>query len=160
MYFLYILTIVAVLVSFAANRQKTKKAFIIGAKKLWMITPPFVSILVSVSVVLYLVPNDMIVEYLGGSNSYFGVAVAVIIGSITVMPGPIVYPLCGILIGKGVSYSVIAAFSSSLMMVGVLTFPVEQAYFGKKCALLRNSISLVMALIIALVFSLISGKLV
>lgn len=160
MNFLYILTMVAVIISFSANRQKTKKAFLVGAKKLWRITPPFVSILVSVSIVLHLIPNEMIVNCLAGSNSYFGVVIALIIGSITVMPGPIVYPLCGILLDKGVSYSVIAAFSSSLMMVGVLTFPVERAYFGKKFALLRNIISLIIALVISLIFSLVSGKLI
>ncbi len=160
MNFLYILTGVAVIISLIADRQKTKKAFIVGSKKLWMITPPFVSVLVSVSIVLHLVPHDMIVEYLGGSDSYFGVVVASIIGSIAVMPGPIVYPLCRILLDKGVSYSVIAAFSSSLMMVGILSFPVERAYFGKKFALLRNIVSLFIAFVIALIFSLVSGRLI
>lgn len=160
MIFIYILTAIVTIVSFFIDRQKTKKAFIVGAKKLWKITPPFVSVLVSVSIVLYFVPNSLIADYLGGSNSYFGVAIASLIGSVTVMPGPIVYPLCGILVEKGISYSVIAAFSSSLMMVGVLTFPMEQAYFGKKFAILRNLIGLVIALIIALVFSLVEGRLI
>ncbi len=158
--FLYILTVVAVIISLIANRQKTKKAFIVGSKMLWMITPPFISILVSVSILLHLMPNEMIVDYLGDSNSYFGVVVASIIGSITVIPGPIVYPLCGILLEKGVSYSVIAAFSSSLMMVGVLSFPVERAYFGNKFALLRNIVSLFITLVIALIFSLANGRII
>jgi uncharacterized membrane protein YraQ (UPF0718 family) len=148
------------IISFTANRQKTKKALMKGAKMLWMITPAFVSIILSVSIVLYFIPNEMIIDYLGGSNSYTGVLAASIIGSITVIPGPIVYPLCQILLEKGVSYSVIAAFSSSLMMVGVLSFPVEVAYFGKKFAALRNITSLLMSLIIALFFSLMSGRLI
>ncbi|MEA1987466.1 MAG: hypothetical protein U9N76_08265 [Candidatus Marinimicrobia bacterium] len=160
MYSIYILTIVLVILSFAINRQKTKKAFVIGAKKLWHITPPFVSILIGVSIVLYLVPNDVIVKYLGNADSYFGVVIASIIGSATVMPGPIAYPLCGILVQQGVAYSVVAGFSSSLMSVGVITFPMEKAYFGSKFAVLRNLISFVIALIIALVFSLVSGWLI
>ena len=75
------------------------------------------------------------------------------------MPGPIVYPLCKIIVDSGVSYSVVAAFSTSLMMVGVLTFPVEAAYFGKKLALVRNGTSLLVAWLIAGVFSLVSGVL-
>lgn len=159
MFFLYILTIVALTVSYIANRKKTKKAIIVGAKKLWMITPSFMSILVLISMVLYFVPNDLILEYLGGSNSYSAAVTASIIGSITVMPGPIVYPICGILVSKGVSYGVIASFSSSLMMVGVMTFPIERAYFGFKFALLRNIISLFIALAIAVVFSFVEGRL-
>ena len=89
-----------------------------------------------------------------------GVIIASIIGSVTVMPGPIAYPLCGILLEKGVSYSVIAAFSSSLMLVGFLTFPVEKSYFGKKFTILRNVFSLIIAIILALIFSLVDGWLI
>ncbi|MCK5808548.1 permease [bacterium] len=159
-YFIYILAAVATLISLLINSQKTKKALTIGAKKLWHITPPFVSILVVISIVLYLVPHGMIVKHLGDADSYLGVIVASIIGSATVMPGPIVYPLCEILVDNGVSYSVVAAFSSSLMLVGVITFPVEKAYFGTKVALFRNLISFLIALIIAFVFSLVSGRLI
>ena len=159
MHFIYILTIIALILSFIANRQKTKKALIIGAKKLWNITPPFVSILVAVSIILYLIPNNLIVKYLGNADSYLGVIIASIIGSITVMPGPISYPLCRILLDEGFAYSVIVAFSSSLMLVGVLSFPIEKAYFGKKFAILRNVISFIIVLIIAFIFSLVSGSL-
>lgn len=158
MNFIYVLTVVTTIISFIVNRKKTIKAFKIGLKKLWRITPPFVTILITVSVILYLIPNEVIIKYLGTGDSFFGVIVASIVGSVTVMPGPISYPLCGILADEGVSYSVIAAFSSSLMLVGVLSFPVEKFYFGKKFAILRNIVSFVIALIIALVFSLINYK--
>ncbi len=157
MYILYALTAAAIIISFLLDRKKTKKALMVGLKKLWKITPTFTLVLVSVAIVLYFVPDNMIVEYLGNSSSYFGVITASMIGSIAVMPGPIVYPLCKILLEKGVSYTVIAAFSSSLMMVGILTFPIESAYFGKKFAVIRNIASLFTSLIIALVFSLVSG---
>lgn len=160
MIILYAITALAVTISFIVDQQKTKKAFISGFKKLWMVTPQFTSILVVISIVLYFVPHDMIIRYLGNNNSYSGMIIASIFGSITVMPGPIVYPLCGILVSKGVSYSVIAAFSSSLMMVGILTYPVEKSFFGKKFAILRNIVSLIIALIIALIFKLVTGTLI
>lgn len=160
MNYIYILTIIAVIISFILDRKKTISAFMIGMKKLWKITPPFISILITVSIVLYLIPNDVIIKYLGTDDSFFGVIIASIIGSVTVMPGPISYPLCGILVDEGVSYSVIAAFSSSLMLVGILSFPIEKLYFGKKFAIMRNIISFVIALIIAFIFSLINYKLI
>lgn len=155
--FIYILTISLVIISFIINPKKTKKAFRIGAKKLWKITPSFVSIIVVISIVLYLLPNNTIVKYLGDAKSYLAIFTALTIGSITIMPGPIVYPLCSILVDNGVSYSVIAAFSTSLMMVGIMTFPVESAYFGKKFAVLRNAISIIISFLVALVFSLVGG---
>ncbi len=153
MYFIYFLTAVSLLFSFFKDQEKTKKAIKIGMKKLWKITPTFLSILIVISIVLSLVPNEMIIKYLGNNNSYFGVLIATIFGSATIIPGPISYPLSGILVKQGVSYSVIAAFTSSLMLVGVLTFPAEKKYFGKKFALLRNLISFVIALVIAFIFS-------
>jgi len=153
MYFIYILTAITLLISFLKDQQKTKKAIKIGAKKLWKITPIFLSILVVISIVLTFIPNEMIVKYLGNNDSYFGVLMASIIGSATIIPGPISYPLSGILVKQGVSYSVVAAFTSSLMLVGVLTYPAEKAYFGKKFAILRNVFSFFIALIIAFVFS-------
>ena len=154
MKFLYILTIISIIISFFIDSKKTKKAFKIGAKKLWKITPTFLSIIVAISIVLYLLPNDIIIKYLGGSKSYQSIFTALTIGSITVMPGPIVYPLCALLVDNGVSYTIIAAFSTSLMMVGIMTFPVESEYFGKKFAILRNLTSIIIAFIIAIVFSL------
>jgi len=153
MYFIYILTAISLLISFLKDPKKTKKAIKIGAKKLRKITPAFLSILVVISIVLSIIPNDVIVKYLGNNNSYFGVLIAAVLGSVTIIPGPISYPLAGILVEQGIAYSVIAAFTSSLMLVGVLTFPVEKAYFGKRFAILRNLISFFIALLIAFVFS-------
>ncbi|MCD6434855.1 MAG: permease [Clostridiales bacterium] len=157
MKFIYGLTVILVIISFLISPKKTKKAVKVGAKKLWKITPPFVSIIVVISFVLYFLPNDTIVKYLGDTTSYMAIITALGIGSITVMPGPIVYPLCSILVINGVSYSIIAAFSTSLMMVGIVTFPVESTYFGKNFAILRNITSIFISLIVALVFSMLSG---
>jgi hypothetical protein len=42
------------------------------------------------------------------------------------MPGYFAYPLAGVLVNKGVTYMVVACFATTLLMVGVLTYPVEK----------------------------------
>ncbi len=153
MYFIYIITGISLLISFISSPQKTKKALKIGAKKIGKIAPTFLAILIVISIILSIVPNELIIQYLGKNNSYLGVFIASLIGSTTIIPGPISYPLAGILAKQGVSYSVIAAFTSSLMLVGVLTYPAEKKYFGKQFAILRNLLSFIIALLIAFVFS-------
>jgi uncharacterized membrane protein YraQ (UPF0718 family) len=74
------------------------------------------------------------------------------------MPGYIAFPLGGILRGNGVSYMVISAFTTTLMMVGVLTFPVEKAYLGFKAALIRNILSFLIALIVAVFIGMFFGE--
>ena len=58
---------------------------------------------------------------------------------------------------KRFSISVIAAFISTLMMVGIVTFPVEIKYFGKKLTILRNLTAFVFSFIVALIIGKVMG---
>lgn len=158
MYYLYLLTGIALIISFLADRQKTQKALKITVKRSIKIAPAFFSMLVLISIVLTLIPEKMILFYLGGYNKWIGLASASCLGSLTLMPGFIAYPLCGILLHKGVPYFVLAAFTTTLMMVGILTFPVEKEYLGVKIAIVRNVISLIITLIVAFVMGIFFGE--
>ena len=69
------------------------------------------------------------------------------------------FPLCGILLSKGTLYMVLSAFTTTLMMVGVLTYPIEKEYFGAKVTIIRNLMSLIIAIIIAIITGIIYGEL-
>lgn len=160
MIYLYIATVAAVFFSFAVSRKKTTKALHITYTRFMKIFPAFLTMLVLVSIVLSLIPEQLISTYLGSSNRYVGVLIGALAGSITLMPGFIAYPLCGILLKKGVVYMVVSAFSTTLMMVGVLTYPVEKAYLGAKVALIRNLISFAIALAVAMATGLVFGEVI
>ena len=53
---------------------------------------------------------------------------------------------------------VLSAFTTTLMMVGVLTYPVEKAYFGVKVTIIRNVISFFIAFIIAIMIGVFFGE--
>jgi len=154
---LYIFCGAALIASFIANKKKTLKALKIALKKFMKIAPAFTVMLIFVSIILYLVPDEMIVKYLGNGNWLQGIGIASLFGSITMMPGFVAFPLCGILVGKGVQYSVIAAFSTTLMLVGIITFPIEQKYLGTKVTVIRNAVCLVLAIVISLIIGLVYG---
>ncbi len=159
MYYVYLFTLAVVLISFCKDRNKTYKALKISWKKFSVILPAFAIMLILVSIILYLIPDSMIVEFLGNNNKTAGTIIASLFGSITLMPGFIAYPLCGILLKKGVSYMVLAAFSTTLMMVGFVTFPIEKTYFGTKVTIMRNCISFLIALIVAVAVGAFYGEL-
>jgi len=160
MYYLYLITCLALLFSFCADRKKSIKALKTAYKKFLNILPGFLMMLIMISFVLYLIPDRTIVHYLGErNNKIISVGSAVLLGSLTLMPGFIAFPLCGILLKKGVSYMVLSAFSTSLMMVGILTYPVEKAYFGVRVTVIRNIISLLIAVFTALIIGLYFGEL-
>lgn len=158
MYYLHIATGLALLISFIANRKKTSKAARIALKRLLVILPAFLGMLIFVSLVLFLIPDPVISHYLGSSSKFTGVLFASFLGSITLMPGFIAFPLCGILLKKGVLYMVLSAFTSTLMMVGILTFPIEKAYFGTKVTILRNILGFLIALIVAVMTGIFFGE--
>ncbi|MBE9542338.1 MAG: hypothetical protein IMF01_08465 [Proteobacteria bacterium] len=158
MYYLYIATGLAVLISLIADSERTLKAFKMAVKKFVTILPAFLGMLILVSIVLFLIPDRVISQYLGSSNIFTGVLFASFLGSITLMPGFIAFPLCGILLKKGVLYMVLSAFTTTLMMVGILTYPIEKAYFGTKVTIMRNIISLFIALIVAVMTGIFFGE--
>jgi len=159
MYYLYIIAGLAIVVSFIVNRKKTLQAITIAAKRFLNILPAFLTMILLVSVILFLIPDEVISNYLGGSNKFTGVMLASFFGSVTLIPGFIAFPLCGILLKKGVAYMVIAAFTTTLMMVGVLTSPVEKEYLGIKVTIIRNVISFFIALVVAVMIGIFFGEL-
>jgi len=158
MYWLYVITGLALIFSFIASKEKTLKALAISYKRFINILPAFLMMLVLVSVVLFLIPDKFISDYIGVENKTVGVLSAAFLGSITLMPGFISYPLAGILLNQGVTYMVLSAFTTTLMMVGVLTYPIEKQYFGIKVTIIRNTISLLIALVISVITGIMFGE--
>jgi len=156
--YLYIVAGLALFVSLYFSREKTARSLKIAARRFIKIFPAFIIMLVLISVALYLVPDEVISHYLGGHNKFVDVILASSLGSITFLPGFIAFPLAGILLQKGVAYMVIAAFTTTLMMVGVLTVPIEKAYFGLKVTVIRNVIGFLIALTVAVMIGIAFGE--
>jgi len=159
MYVLWIITGLALTMSFVVSRQKTFQALKIALKRLSNILPPFLVMMLLVSAVLYFATDEMIAHYLGNENKYYAVLIASIIGSITFLPGFIAFPLAGLLLSRGVMYMVLAAFTTTCMMVGIVTYPIEKAYMGTRATIMRNSLSFIIAIIDAVVIGISYGEL-
>lgn len=155
---LYSLAAILLTVSFFKDRSKTKKALKAALKMLKNMLPLLLVTLSIVSVVLFLFPDYVIAKYLGANGIFTGSVVAALIGSISLIPGFITFPLCGLLLKKGVSYMVLASFSTTLMMVGIVTFPLEKKYFGTKLTIIRNAIGFFIAIIVAVVIGIFYGE--
>jgi uncharacterized membrane protein YraQ (UPF0718 family) len=145
---LWIIVGIALLVSLAADRRKTHAAVLRGLEMFLGIIPMLLGVLAAVSLVLTAVTPAMLERILSGTGllPFFS---ALTIGSIALIPGFIAYPLASLLRQNGASVPVLAAFITSLMMVGVLTLPLEARYFGWRAALLRNGLALCGAVLVA-----------
>ena len=149
----------ALIVSLAASRKKTLAALKRAWKRFRSLLPAFLLMLCLVALVLAFLSDEMIIRVLGKDEILASTAFAALIGSIVFMPGFVVFPLSGILLGKGVPYMDLSAFTTTLMMVGVLTFPIEKAYMGTKATVIRNLVSFFIALAVALAAGIAFGEL-
>ena len=146
---LYLFTMTCLVWSFLKNRQKTlialKKAF----KAFENILPQFLVVLILVAMALAVLNTETISLILGSTSGVWGVLVASLVGAITLIPGFVAFPVAAALMQGGAGATQIAAFVSSLMMVGVVTLPLEIQFFGKRAAYLRNFLAYIFSLIAA-----------
>ncbi len=155
----YCLTVLALVASVLKSPDKTKLALRIAWSRFREVAPTFLQIVCLASVVLTLLPDDVVASYLSSENRWVALAIAAGLGSITLLPGFIAFPLAGSLLDKGAAYMVLSAFTTTVMMVGILTIPLERRYFGLKVTLIRNLAGLGIALAVALVTGWVFGEL-
>ncbi len=145
----YIAVVVLFGISIAKDRAKTKKALLKGLKALENIMPQFITVLILIAIMLTVLNAETISRFLGAGTGALGVAIASVLGAITLIPGFVAFPLAGELLRNGAGVMQIATFVSSLMMVGIITLPMEITYFGKRTAILRNVFALIFSVVAA-----------
>jgi len=74
-----------------------------------------------------------------------------VVGPLMHIPALLSFPLVASLLYNRASISAVAAFITTLTMIGTITLPLEIKELGKKMAILRNGLSFVIAIIIALI---------
>ncbi len=147
---LFILAAVALFFSWRRDREKTGKALQIAKKQFFNLLPSMLGIISLIGLMLALVPREVIAGFFG-NDSPLGILVIAIIGSITLIPAFIGFPLGASLIAAGASVTAVACFLTTVLMVGVVTAPVEIELFGKRFTILRNAAGLVAALAIGII---------
>lgn len=154
-YVLYVLAVGGLILSYSKDRKKTKMALKKAWKSFENILPQFLTVLILIGLALAVLDEKTISRFLGSESGMLGVLGAVVIGSITLIPGFVAFPLAAALLESGAGYMQIAAFVSSLMMVGIATLPMEIKTFGKKMAVVRNLAAVVFSIVSACVIGVI-----
>ena len=156
-YILYALAIVGLLISFLKDRKKTKAALMKAWKSFENILPQILTIFLIIGFALAIFPPETIRKLLGAESGFLGILAAALIGSITLMPGFVAFPLAAALLKSGAGYMQLAAFVSTLMMVGVITIPIERKTFGLKATITRNASAFVFSFVVAVVMGVVLG---
>ncbi len=154
-YILYGVTILFLILSFVKDKKKTK----VSLKKAWKafenILPEFLVVILFVGVLLAVLNPEAISNIIGSDSGWLGVILAAIVGAVTLIPGFVAFPMAAMLLKSGAGYMQIGAFVSTLMMVGVVTMPVEMKYFGKRLTILRNVLAFIFSFVVAYIIGLV-----
>lgn len=148
--FMYVAAALGLAVSFVKSRDKTKAALKKAFKAFEGILPQFLVVLVLVAITLSVLDTATVSRFLGAESGVLGILMASVVGAITLIPGFVAFPAAAALLEGGAGATQIAAFVSSLMMVGVVTLPMETKYFGRKAAVMRNLLAFGFSLVAAL----------
>lgn len=144
------LAVSLLLVAFVKDRRKAVKALRIAAKSFVKLLPTLFTILILIGLILGFVTSDQITKFVGEQSGVLGVLMVGSVGSILHIPSLLSFPLAASLLEKGASISAVAAFITTLTMISMTTLPLEIKELGKEMAILRNGLSFIVAIAIAL----------
>lgn len=144
-------TLIFLGVSLAKDKVKTKQALkmALGMGKGMVVS--ILSIVFAIGLILTLLPPTEIATFLSDQSALLATIGGALLGAITLVPAFIAFPLVGTLVNAGVSVVPSVAFLTTLTMVGIVTFPFEKKAFGTKFTAIRNGLSFLFAILIALV---------
>lgn len=148
---LYSLAAVLLMISFLRSREKTKKSLKVAWKSFTKLLPNALTIMLIVGITLSLLDQQTISSLIGEQSGVFGVLIALTIGSVTLIPSFVAFPLGGALLNAGAGLPQVAALVSTVMAVGIVTLPMEIQYFNRSVAIKRNILTFIVCVIFTIV---------
>ena len=154
---LYSAAIILLALSWKKSPEKTRQSL----KKAWRsctgVLPLFFAILICMGFLLSFVDESVIRQVVGRESGMAGIALSGLLGSVTLIPAFAAYPAAAELLRVTGGYAQITMLITSLMMVGVVTFPLECRFFGVKAAAWRNVLSLLYAFALSVFMGMLMG---
>jgi len=136
--------------SFSKDRSRTRQGLRIAHQAIGRLLPMMVGILLVVALIMGFIDEQFISSWLGSARNGWNIVIAALLGSVLMIPSLVGFPLAASLLLKGASLTAIATFITTLTMIGVVTLPLEIKEMGTRFALLRNGLSLIIAVVIGL----------
>ncbi|MBC7246745.1 MAG: permease [Actinobacteria bacterium] len=143
------------LASFLKDRGKTKQALLIAWNAVKRMGPSVLAIIAAIGLIVGFIPPRWIASSIGGDKGLLGLAVAALLGAVLFIPAIIAFPLAKSLLEMGAGVMSMAAFITTLTMIGFVFLPLEIRELDRRFALLRNGLSFLAALVIAVLMGLI-----
>ena len=93
---LWAITLIWFVISITKNKEKTINSMKKSKKMMGNMLGQIIGILFLIGLILTFIPPELIKDYLGGSNTFLATVLAAILGSITLIPAFVAFPLGGV----------------------------------------------------------------
>jgi len=149
--------LVCLLLSLLKSREKTLTALRIAWNALKRLAPGVLAIIAVIGLIVGFVPPSWILSAVGSERGILGAMAAALLGAVLFIPGIIAFPLAASLRSMGAGTTAVAAFITTLTMIGFVFLPLEIKELGRRFTLVRNGLSFLAALVVALLMGLVLG---
>lgn len=143
------LALLALAVAFSRDSQKAKQALRVALRSFIGMLPMVLMIILLIGLLLGFVTPSVIQGILGDESGIVGILLSTALGGVLFVPSLIAFPLAASLVEEGAALGAVAAFITSLTMIGTLTLPLEVKELGLKFTLVRNGLGVLFAVLIA-----------
>lgn len=146
---LYVVSLGLLILSAVRDRRKT----VISLRRAWRmflnVLPQFAAILFLVGLLMTALSPTAVRRIIGADSGVLGMLFAAVLGSVTLVPAIVAFPIAEEMLGRGAGLMQIAVFISTLTTVGLVTLPLEMKYLGAKAAILRNLLAFLVSFAVA-----------
>ena len=149
------IAVIGLLIAFIKNKEKAIESLKMALKSFVKMLPMVFIIIIAIGLLLGFVPPEQISRFVGEQSGVGGILLVGVVGALMHIPALLSFPLAASILENGASVTAVAAFITTLTMIGMITLPLEIKILGKKMALLRNGISFVIAILIAFIMGII-----
>jgi hypothetical protein len=101
----------------------------------------FFNTLILTKIILFLVPDALIVHYLGANPCWNNFGTSAFSGSIIQIPGLLLHPMACTLAKQGIIHAIIEVFIAAIIVVGIIAVYFENKYSSQKTEIERNVLS-------------------
>lgn len=117
--------------------------------------PVVLIIILFIGLLLGFASPETISKFIGEQSGWGGFLLIAILGAAAHIPSLLAFPIAASLIDSGAAITSVTVFITTLTMIGIVTLPLEIQLMGKKFAILRNGLSFIIAILIALIMGVI-----
>ena len=117
----WVVSIILIVVSLVKSKKTTFEAMKKTRGMMGSMLKEIVVIIFLIGLLLALIPPETIKDVLGSGNTWLATIIAALVGSITLIPAFVAFPLVGSLVSAGASIIPGVAFLTTLTMVGMVT---------------------------------------